>query len=128
MTEQQATEKFYRDAEGKFLGVFVGAAPDGGIECAAPPADGRMVWNGSAWVAGPGDRILTPRQFRLRLTDEEQGAIIAAAMSDAQVLAWRLAAAEAQEIDLDHPDTIAGVAFLVSTGLLTESRAAEVLA
>ncbi len=73
-------------------------------------------------------RTLTPREFRLRLSGTEQAAITAAAMTDAGVLAWRLAAAEAQEIDLDHPETIAGLQFLVAKGLLTQPRMTEVLA
>lgn len=72
-------------------------------------------------------RTLTPREFRHRLTALEQAAITAAAMGDPDVLSWRLAAAEAQEIDLDHPDTSAGLAFLVSRGLLSPDRAAAIL-
>ncbi len=73
-------------------------------------------------------RVVTPREFRLRFTAQEQAAIMAAAMQDVDVLAWRLAAAEAQEVDLDHPDTVAGVQFLVARGLITASRAGELLA
>lgn len=72
-------------------------------------------------------RILTPRQFRQRLTQAEQDAIMTAALSNADVLAWRCAAAEAQEIDLDHPDTAAGLAFLQSLGLLTAERVVEIM-
>lgn len=74
------------------------------------------------------DRVLSPRQFRSRLTSDEQAAITVAAMSNADVFAWRLAAAEAQEIDLDHADTVTGLQFLVAMGLLTQARMDEVRA
>lgn len=80
----------------------------------------------SANLAAP--RIITPRAFRERLTLAEQAAIMQAAMADVDVLDWRLRAAEAQEIDLDHPETVAGLDFLISKGLLTAERRAAILA
>jgi len=54
------TTKYYVDANGAYLGGFVSltrgdevfqpAVPEGAIEVEAPPADGRMVWTGSAWT------------------------------------------------------------------------------
>lgn len=76
----------------------------------------------------PPARIITPRQFRERFTASEQAAIMQGAIADVAVLGWRLRAAEASEIDLDHPETISGMDFLVSKGLLTEARKAEILA
>jgi hypothetical protein len=73
-------------------------------------------------------RVITPREFRQRFTDTEQAGIMAAAMQDVQVLDWRLRAAEARDIDLDHPETALGIDFLISKGLLAEGRKAEILA
>lgn len=73
-------------------------------------------------------RLLSPRQFRLRLTEAEQTAITEAAMIDRDVLFWRLAAAEAREIDLDDPETAAGLDLLIGKGLLAADRKATLLA
>lgn len=43
-------EKFFVDAEGKYLGVFIGAQPpEGAIEVESCPSDGRQKWDGSHW-------------------------------------------------------------------------------
>lgn len=94
----------------------------------APVFDGEAVTVTRTWGPAAPVRVISPRAFRERMTEAEQDVIDAAAMTDAQVFKWRLRAAEAQEIDLDHPETAAGLAFLVSKGLLTEARAAELLA
>jgi hypothetical protein len=73
-------------------------------------------------------RYITPREFHLRLTLAEQTAISAACISDPEVFMWRLAAAEAGRIDLQHPDTLTGLQLLVSKGLLTSERVTELLA
>ena len=41
----------YRRADGSFAGTWVDGTPtdDTLVEVGQPPADGRMVWNGSAW-------------------------------------------------------------------------------
>ena len=45
------SEKFYVDAQGNFLGVFVDGAdaPDSAIEVKNCPSDGRQKWDGSHW-------------------------------------------------------------------------------
>ena len=73
-------------------------------------------------------RIITPREFRFRLTYAEQIAINTACVNDPEVFMWRLAAAEAQEIDLNHEETLLGLQFLVAKGLLAPERISELLA
>lgn len=41
--------KFYINENGAFLGGFDGLIPDGGIEVATPPTDGRQVYQNGAW-------------------------------------------------------------------------------
>lgn len=80
----------------------------------------------------PSQRVITPRQFRERFTPTEQRAMYLASREDtpegetAYILLMQVA--EAQEVDLDHPDVVNGVAFWVYMGVVTEERAAEVLA
>lgn len=46
--------KFYIDATGAFLGAYDGAPPPkGAVEVAAPPDDGRKIWDGAAWQDWP---------------------------------------------------------------------------
>lgn len=57
--------KFYRNAQGQFVGGFDGASPPiGSIEVASPPADARMTWDGVDWVisAGAKDAIIDSRR------------------------------------------------------------------
>ena len=47
------TTKYYRDADGKYLGGFVGETgvePVGAIEVPSAPNAATDIWNGSAWV------------------------------------------------------------------------------
>ncbi|HEV7286780.1 MAG TPA: hypothetical protein VGN75_18160 [Kaistia sp.] len=86
------------------------------------PADPRVPDVPSNLVA------LTPRQFRERFTQAEQDAIDAAAMTDLEMFRWRLRAAEAQLIELNHPETVEGIALLVAKRLISDERAGEMLA
>lgn len=65
--------------------------------------------------------------FRDRFTDAEKAAIYTAAASVVQVRIWLDDLSAAQEVHLDHPRVIAGVSGLVSAGLITEGRAAQIL-
>ncbi|MFC7611721.1 hypothetical protein [Teichococcus aestuarii] len=77
-------------------------------------------------------RVITPRQFRLRFTLAERGAITLAASralaaGDATLQVFLDDLAASQEVELDHPDLAAGVQALVTAGLIDAARAAEIL-
>lgn len=77
-------------------------------------------------------RVITPRQFRLRFTQAERGAVTLAASQaleagDATLQVFLDDLAASQEVELDHPDLAAGVQALVTAGLIDAARAAEIL-
>jgi hypothetical protein len=67
------------------------------------------------------------REFMALFTMPEQVAMATAAMQNAMVKLWYDKAMGGSTLRLDHPDMIAGVAFMVSAGLLTQARADDVL-
>lgn len=69
----------------------------------------------------------TAYEFLLRFTAAERAAFRAAAATDAQVADFQQLAQAAQEIRSDDPMTIAGMDYLVSVGLLSSERRAEIL-
>jgi hypothetical protein len=71
--------------------------------------------------------IWTPREFMALFTDAELVAVAEAKRTNAALEIW-WAKATAGEVHKDHPDTVAGLAYVVSLGLLTQARADEVLA
>lgn len=71
--------------------------------------------------------VWTAREFMALFTDEELVAIAEAKRTNAQLEIW-WAKATAGEVQKDHPGTAAGLAYVVSLGLLTQARADEVLA
>jgi hypothetical protein len=44
--------RYFRKQDGTFAGVWLDGAPDDPalVEVPAPPADGRMIWDGSGWA------------------------------------------------------------------------------
>lgn len=66
-------------------------------------------------------------QFFLRFTAEERSAFRTAALTDPNVADFQQLAQAAQEIINTDPMTMAGMDYLVSVGLLTESRKNEIL-
>lgn len=66
--------------------------------------------------------------FMARFTTAELAGIYAAAASDVGVLVWTKLLEAATTIELDHPQTLAGVAALVTAELLTQERADAILA
>jgi hypothetical protein len=62
-------------------------------------------------------------QFLLRFTDLERGTIYAS--SDPVVRDWLQLAASAQEVFADDPNTVLGLDYLRSIGLLSSQRVAE---
>ena len=75
----------------------------------------------------PEPRHLDPRDFMDRLPEAKQAAIAEAATSDAGLLRLLLRLGSGP-VDLDSPETIAGLDVLVDAGLLTETDKTELLA
>lgn len=97
------------------------------------------VYNGMGYDANATPRFFPVRfpvpalkwtafQFLLRFTDAERAAFRAAAATDESVADFMQLCTAASQVEADHPMTIAGMAYLVSEGLLTQARADEVLA
>jgi len=72
-------------------------------------------------------RVLTPREFMDRLPMQRQAEITAAATQAPAVLLWLLRLSGARDVDVAHPETVAGVTALRDAGLLTEQEAAALL-
>jgi hypothetical protein len=85
----------------------------------------RRTW---ATAPTPAPLPLSPLDFRARFTDAEQAAIQTAALGNAKILGVLLEQASAQFIDTTDARTIEGVNALVTAGLLTPARAAQILA
>ena len=86
----------------------------------APPPQGRR-------------RTLTPLEFRNRFTETEklrihQAAHEAVQAGDPRLQVFLADLGSATEVDLDDPRTAAGLALLVTTGLLAPSRRDTILA
>lgn len=106
---------------------------------AIPPTSGNMDWHEyQAWLAAgntpeaadpaPSDPVIwTPREFMALFTDAELVGIAEAKRTNAMLEIW-WAKATAGEVHKAHPDTAAGLAYVVSLGLLTQARADAVLA
>ncbi len=92
--------------------------------------DARLVgkrWTGAAWEAvATTPPALTQLTFLRRFTAEER--VVIRASADPLVVDFLHLLGLAQEIRLDDADTVAGVNYLESLGLLAEGRAAVVLA
>lgn len=71
---------------------------------------------------------MEPLTFMRRFTMAERIAIRSAATTDPMIADLMAMQAAATYIDLDDPDTQAGVAYLESLGIIAAGRAAQVLA
>lgn len=69
----------------------------------------------------------TSYQFLTRFTPEERAAIRALALTDSTVADFLQLEQAAQEIITDNPIVVSGMDYLVSVGLLTESRKNEII-
>lgn len=69
----------------------------------------------------------TAFQFLLRFTEQEREVFRVAALTDGKVADFMQLCGAASEVEANHPMTVAGMAYLVSAGLLTQARADEVL-
>jgi hypothetical protein len=87
--------------------------PDTGQSIYAPPP--------------PAPTIIAPLDFMSRLTPAEQTAIATAGQSNAQILLFLLKLSGATQVDVTDPLTVAGVNAMVSAGLLTAPRGAQIL-
>ena len=91
-----------------------------------------LTWdaNRQTFVAAPSSppASLSPLDFLRRFTVQERVAIRAAAATDPIIADFLDLLNRATEVHIDSPDTVAGVNYLVSIGLLSAARATEVLA
>ncbi len=67
-------------------------------------------------------RTVSPREFLQLFTSTERKAIRNAAKTDDDVADWLALAQVPEPIRLQHPQTLAGLDFLVAKGLLTAAR------
>ena len=74
-----------------------------------------------------GRREWHPHDFWLRFPPDKQIKILEAARSDANVENFRMQLLMIGRVISDHPVTVAGMGYLVSQGLLTESEKNEIL-
>jgi len=71
--------------------------------------------------------VITKREFLTRITPEEFAIIKSATLANAIVdYFWQLFMV-AEDIDLAHKDTIAGITMMEQAGLLAKGRALEIL-
>ena len=70
---------------------------------------------------------LTKLQFRKRFTDAEKIAVYEAAVTSAALRVFIDDIQSAEFVDLEDVDVIAGVELLTENGLISETRAAEIL-
>jgi hypothetical protein len=71
--------------------------------------------------------VLPPLQFIERFSDDEQLAVVTAAMSNPSLRLWYDKLMAAQEVVFSDPRLSAGLDALVSAGLITAERKAELL-
>lgn len=95
-------------------------------QSAACDAVQAVMWNFSSQPPNP-TRRFTAYQFLLRFTPQERMAYRAAAFLDPQIADFMALAQAAQEILTTDPMTIAGMNYLVTVGILTESRKNQIL-
>lgn len=96
----------------------------------ASEPDGAQQWNPAARAfepIPPESAGLAPIDFMRRFTMGEEAAIRAAARSDALIDTFLARLLVAKAIYLDHPETAAGINYLVARDLLTFERGAEIL-
>lgn len=78
-------------------------------------------------IPRPVKSILTPLEFLNRFTDEEAINILSLSKTNSQVELWWVKYNKAQDIDLDDPQTISGVNYLESSGVIAAGRASIIL-
>lgn len=71
--------------------------------------------------------VITKIAMLTRFTDAEYVGILAAAKTDVEVEAWKTKFDASSSINLEDARNVTGINLLVSKGLLTQSRATEIL-
>ena len=126
----------YESATGRLVStasdpsLIANPLPSGlGVKEVAEPG-ARAVWDEQAlvFVEAQVPRVMTRLEFLRRFTAAERIATRAAAVGNPAVADMLALQDAASYIDLDDPDTQAGVAYLESLGIITAGRAAQVLA
>lgn len=106
--------------------AIVDAQPTGGrwvkVRAGDQAAVGRR-WNGWTFDAPK----WTSYEFLRRFTVDERAAIRSGALTDPVLADFLMMSQAAQEVVNDDPMTVAGMDYLVSVGVLTEQRKAEIL-
>ncbi len=91
------------------------------------PDDVRKRWNVRPLTADELRKVWSPLEFLARFTDSELADIESAREVNADVQAFYRSALAAQEIVSDDARTLAGMSLLVVMGLVTQSRASEII-
>lgn len=123
------TQKFYVDAQGKYLGSYDGPAADNPFKnktvVAEAPANVSQVWNGTAFVnPSSSDYMLSKATVWRRMTSAEAAAMDALMQeTDAQIKQIYLAAQY-----LSTTDELWGMLKDMLTAAFSASRANELLA
>lgn len=79
-------------------------------------------------VVIPKRKILSRYEFRSLFTFPEMVAITTAAKTDITIEVFMESMRVAEEINLDYPETAAGLAYLVSQNLITQEKMDNILA
>jgi hypothetical protein len=126
----------YESATGRLVStasdpsLIANPLPSGlGVKEVAEPG-ARAAWDEQAlvFVEAQGPRVMTRLEFLRRFTSSERIATRAAAVGNPAIADMLALQDAAGYIDLDDPDTQAGVAYLESLGVIAAGRAAQVLA
>lgn len=78
-------------------------------------------------AARPKRKILTRYEFRSLFSLQEQIAITTAAKTDVMVEVFMESMRVAQEIDLEYPETVQGLDYLVTEGLIPDQKRIDIL-
>lgn len=121
-----------QDAYGRTLvdhgdGTYTVADSDGALTVRAASPQAAVALIGAPPPAPPQYQTtgLSFPQFLALLTPAEQAAL--AISTDPQVALFVLLATNAQAIDLDNPDVVAGVHYCAGLGLIAAGRVAQIL-
>jgi hypothetical protein len=111
-------------SDNRVMSIVESNPPDGAVK--APDGSGvavGRVWNGWTFDAPKWSSY----EFLLRFTRQERTAVRAAGLNDPMVEDFLFLATAAHEISADDPNTVAGMEYLVSSGIITETRKQEIL-
>lgn len=81
----------------------------------------------TSFIVKPQPRLMSKLDYLNRFTDSELASIYTAAKTNVVIEIWLEKFRMSSEISLDDPRTIAGINSLEQSGLITASRAAEIL-